>query len=201
MSMLQDCAAATGRKSASPRRSPNRARAPPASADQHLLRNPWRAQSCSTTAAGSVGSAAGALHAKKCLFSSPPSAGAHQQHMYSSGNTGNGSAGSAKQYGSYSPGAWLKSRAEPKSPLKAVLERSSSASSSQQQGTGAGQQQRRHKVGLRGESDAGDDCRSSVDDGVSSSASSSMAASQVEAWQQALSNTLGRALSKLQPVP
>jgi hypothetical protein len=135
------------------------------------------------------------------LFSSPPHADAAHIKMYSSGCTSSGS----KQH--HSPGAWVKSRPELGTPLQAVLESSSSGGSQQQQfaaklGQHLPQKQRQRMLGLQEGSDGvEDDCVSTVDDGRSSSVSSNMATSQVEAWQQAVADSLGRALSKLQPMP
>lgn len=105
----------------------------------------------------------------------------------------------------------MKGRAAAGSRVTAAVDSSNSSTQYQQIGAGRGSlrqhQQQQQKVELGAECGRGvDDGRSSLqvqldDDGTSSSGSSSMVASQVEAWQQALSNSLGRALSKLQPAP
>lgn len=167
-----------------------------------MLRNPWHSSKAYSPAAGpgAAAAAAGALHTKKCLFGgslpAPGGAGRHQ-HMCSNGS-------GSKPF--YSPGAaWVKGRAAVGSRATAAVDSSNSSTQYQQIGAGRGRlwQQQQQQVGFEAECGRGvDDGRSSLDDdGASSSGSSSMVASQVEAWQQALSNSLGRALSKLQPVP
>jgi len=84
------------------------------------------------------------------------------------------------------------------SPLKGAGTRDNNSSSTRQRQSLGRQLGGQH-------SELVDDCRrrsisSDDDDGVVSRASS-MATSQLEAWQQALSNSLGRAMSKLQPAP
>jgi hypothetical protein len=181
---VQDCAAAARSRSASPRRSPVRMRAAHGSADQHLLyRQRHHAANASTAGIGCSAGSAAAQHAKKCLFSSPPPAGSHR-HKYcdQSGKQG---------VGSSTAGAWLQASG---SPLRAVCEPSSSACQPVR-GLRTGAQHAAQQLEL-----PGGDCSSCSDDGESSS-SSGMALSQVEAWQQALSNSLSRALNKLHAVP
>jgi hypothetical protein len=192
----QGCAAAARSRSASPRRSPMRLRAPPGSADQHLLH-------MQRHHAAHPSSSPAAQHAKKCLFSSPPPAGTHLKHRYCDQAAKQGIGAVQAGLGSSNStqaGAWLRASSGAQGSLLRALHPVFEASSS----GGGCQPARSLRPGVQQEGRAapGGDCSSSsCGDNGESSSSSSMAASQVEAWQQALSNSLSRALNKLGSVP